>query len=69
MYAAATAIAIAACGSFFSTTATAEDFVFKGHKHCWYDAAWNGAGWYWCGFAEKKGQGWGGPEGFQGWHH
>jgi hypothetical protein len=23
----------------------------------------------WCAYADKKGKGWGGGEGFQGWHH
>jgi hypothetical protein len=50
--------------------AHAEDFVFGGHKHCWYDKGWNGAGWYWCGYADRKDKkGWGGPEGYQGWKH
>jgi len=69
MYAAATIIAIAASGSFFSATANAEDFVYKGHKQCWYDQGWKGPGWYWCGYQSRDGKGWGGPEGFQGWHH
>jgi hypothetical protein len=69
MHAAAITIAIAASGSFFSRTANAEDFVYKGHKHCWYDQGWKGPGWYWCGYDKREGKGWGGGEGFQGWHH
>jgi hypothetical protein len=26
-------------------------------------------GWYWCGYRLRKGLGWGGPEGYQGWKH
>src|SRR4029079_2907854 len=40
--------------------------VWGGHKYCWYDEAWNGAGWYRCGFENKNGKGWGGPKGWQG---
>jgi hypothetical protein len=45
------------------------EFLFGGHKHCWYDEGWHGPGWYWCGYAHKKDHGWGGPEGYQGWKH
>jgi hypothetical protein len=65
----AAAIAIAASGSFFNGSANAAEFVYGGHKHCWYDDGWKGPGWYWCGYAKREGKGWGGPEGFQGWHH
>jgi hypothetical protein len=44
-------------------------FVFGGHKHCWYPDGWHGPGWYWCGYRLRKGLGWGGPEGYQGWKH
>jgi hypothetical protein len=44
-------------------------FVFGGHKHCWYLDGWHGPGWYWCGYRLRKGLGWGGPEGYQGWKH
>jgi hypothetical protein len=46
-------------------------FVFGGHKHCWYGEGWHGPGWYWCGYADAKhkGRGWGGPEGYRGWKH
>lgn len=40
--------------------------VWRGHKYCWYDEGWNGAGWYRCGFENKKGKGWGGPKGWEG---
>jgi hypothetical protein len=44
-------------------------FVFGGHKHCWYPDGWNGPGWYWCGYRLRKGRGWGGGEGYRGWKH
>ncbi len=44
-------------------------FVFGGHKHCWYAEGWHGPGWYWCGYAGRKGRGWGGGEGYRGWRH
>jgi hypothetical protein len=58
-----------ALGTVWTFAAHAEGFVFGGHKHCWYDKGWNGAGWYWCGYANRKDKGWGGPEGYQGWKH
>ena len=44
-------------------------FLFGGQNFCWYDAGWQGPGWYWCGYAERTGLGWGGGEGFHGWGH
>jgi hypothetical protein len=43
-------------------------FFFGGHDYCWYDDGWQGAGWYWCGYGSRQGYGWGGGEGFNGWH-
>ena len=40
--------------------------VWQGHKYCWYDSGWNGAGWYRCGFDKKARRGWGGPKGWAG---
>lgn len=42
-------------------------FFFGGRNFCWYDAGWQGPGWYWCGYAERRGYGWGGGAGFHGW--
>lgn len=42
-------------------------FFFGGHDHCWYDDGWRGPGWYWCGYGYRRGLGWGGPEGYNGW--
>jgi hypothetical protein len=69
LYVVAATVAIAANGTLFSSAVNAKDFLFGGHKHCWYDEGWHGAGWYWCGYAKHEGKGWGGPEGYQGWHH
>lgn len=43
-------------------------YVWGGHGYCWNDDGWNGPGWYRCGYAGRNGQGWGGPEGWHGWH-
>jgi hypothetical protein len=43
-------------------------FIFGGHNFCWYDAGWQGPGFYWCGYANRRGLGWGGGDGFHGWH-
>ena len=42
-------------------------FIWSGRRYCWYDDAWQGPGWYWCGYAWRQGLGWGGGEGWQGW--
>jgi hypothetical protein len=42
-------------------------FFFGGQNYCWYDAGWQGPGWYWCGYANRRGLGWGGGAGFHGW--
>jgi hypothetical protein len=44
-------------------------YVWGGRRHCWYVDGWRGPGWYWCGYAWRRGLGWGGPAGFQGWEH
>lgn len=44
-------------------------FVFGGHRHCWYADGWNGPGWYWCGYRHRHGLGWGGGDGYRGWKH
>jgi hypothetical protein len=43
-------------------------FLFGGRHYCWYDAGWQGPGWYWCGYAWRGGYGWGGSYGWNGWH-
>lgn len=42
-------------------------YFFGGHRFCWYDNAWNGPGWYWCGYPWRRGIGWGGGWGWRGW--
>ena len=46
---------------------TPAQYVYLGHNYCWYDAGWQGAGFYWCGYAMRRGYGWGGGEGWRGW--
>jgi hypothetical protein len=41
-------------------------YNWGGNRYCWYDYGWNGPGFYWCGYAARRGYGWGGP---RGWHH
>jgi hypothetical protein len=43
-------------------------YVWGGRAYCWHDSGWNGAGWYRCGYASRTGMGWGGPQGWHGWH-
>ena len=42
-------------------------FIFGGQNYCWYDDGWRGPGWYWCGYANRSGLGWGGGGGWHGW--
>ena len=42
-------------------------FFWGGNNYCWYDDAWNGPGWYWCGYAWNHGFGWGGGFGWHNW--
>jgi hypothetical protein len=42
-------------------------YVYGGHRHCWYGNGWHGAGWYRCGYANRRGYGWGGPRGWNNW--
>ena len=44
-------------------------FIFGGRNYCFYLDGWHGPGFYWCGYAYRRGLGWGGPEGWRGWHH
>ncbi|MCL2714584.1 MAG: hypothetical protein FWD68_08410 [Alphaproteobacteria bacterium] len=43
-------------------------YFYGGRQYCWYDDAWQGPGYYWCGYAWRRGAGWGGPAGWRGWH-
>jgi hypothetical protein len=42
-------------------------YVFGGQNYCWYDSGWQGPGYYWCGYAWRRGYGWGGAFGWNGW--
>jgi hypothetical protein len=42
-------------------------FRWGGYDYCWYDDGWRGPGWYWCGYAYRRGFGWGGPLGWNNW--
>lgn len=42
-------------------------FIFGGRRYCFYLSGWRGPGWYWCGYAWRRGFGWGGPRGWHGW--
>jgi hypothetical protein len=42
-------------------------FLFGGRQYCWYDDGWRGPGFYWCGYAWRRGFGWGGGSGWRGW--
>ncbi|MHB8286546.1 MAG: hypothetical protein ACYDD1_17985 [Caulobacteraceae bacterium] len=42
-------------------------YFYGGRNYCWYGGGWHGPGYYWCGFAWRRGFGWGGPYGWRGW--
>jgi hypothetical protein len=42
-------------------------FFWGGRNYCWYPGGWQGPGYYWCGYAWRRGYGWGGPIGWHGW--
>jgi hypothetical protein len=42
-------------------------YVYGGRRHCWYNNGWKGPGWYQCGYAWRRGYGWGGPRGWNSW--
>jgi hypothetical protein len=49
------------------TNAENVQFFFGGRDDCWYDYGWRGPGFYWCGYAWRRGIGWGGGRGWHGW--
>jgi hypothetical protein len=51
------------------STVEKTQFVYLGRNYCWYPDGWHGPGFYWCGYAWRRGFGWGGPLGWHGWHH
>src|SRR5215218_4718705 len=44
-------------------------YVVEGRRFCFYFDGWHGAGWYRCGFANRRGLGWGGVYGWRGWEY
>jgi hypothetical protein len=42
-------------------------YAYRGYRYCWYLNGWRGPGWYRCGFAGRRGYGWGGGYGWRGW--
>ena len=42
-------------------------FMWGGRRYCWSNVGWRGAGWYRCGSHWRRGVGWGGPSGWNGW--
>src|SRR5215203_5659060 len=44
-------------------------YIVQGHRYCFYFDGWHGPGWYRCGFAFRRGLGWGGVYGWRGWEY
>lgn len=42
-------------------------YFYGGRRYCWYAGGWHGPGYYWCGYAWRRGFGWGGGWGWHGW--
>jgi hypothetical protein len=42
-------------------------YIYGGRNYCWYGNGWHGPGYYWCGYAFRRGFGWGGGYGWRGW--
>ena len=42
-------------------------YVYGGRNYCFYVDGWHGPGYYWCGYAWRRGYGWGGGNGWNGW--
>ena len=42
-------------------------YIVGGNRYCFYFDGWQGPGWYRCGFAWRRGLGWGGAYGWQNW--
>lgn len=61
------AMPVAQLGSQAAVPLQKAAFVFNGRNYCFYLDGWRGPGWYWCGFARRRGLGWGGPQGWHGW--
>jgi hypothetical protein len=44
-------------------------YVYRGQRYCFAFDGWRGPGWYRCGFAHRRGLGWGGVYGWNRWHY
>ena len=44
-------------------------YVHEGQRYCFYFNGWHGPGWYRCGFANRRGLGWGGVYGWNDWSY
>jgi hypothetical protein len=44
-------------------------YVHEGRRYCFYFDGWHGPGWYRCGFAWRRGLGWGGVYGWNSWSY
>ena len=44
-------------------------YVHEGRRYCFYFNGWHGPGWYRCGFAFRRGYGWGGVYGWNDWSY
>ncbi|MDB5593265.1 MAG: hypothetical protein JWM36_226 [Hyphomicrobiales bacterium] len=42
-------------------------YFYGGRRYCFYPNGWRGPGFYWCGYAWRRGYGWGGGQGWRGW--
>lgn len=53
----------------FSDVEKTQVYVYGGRRYCYYFDAWNGPGWYRCGYDWREGYGWGGGPGWHGWSY
>ena len=44
-------------------------YIHEGRRYCFYFNGWHGPGWYRCGFAFRRGLGWGGTYGWNDWSY
>lgn len=44
-------------------------YIHGGHRYCFYFSGWHGPGWYRCGYAFRRGIGWGGVYGWNDWNY
>ena len=44
-------------------------YVHEGQRYCFYFNGWHGPGWYRCGYAFRRGLGWGGVYGWNSWSY